>query len=116
MLDRGESGMFFPLSMGFSYVPENGAAIYCGATTDELAKMGGKMFEPTAAGAMGEGRVDPAKIRQTHEIPNSIDDLTDDWVGVPIFDSVAKRTFAFLKPELEHYRALRIAPPTTHFV
>ena len=72
-------------------------------------------FDVHADGATGE-RLDPASMKKLSEIPDSIDDLTDDWIGVPIFDDVSDRKFAFLKPEVEHYRALRIAPPNKHVV
>ena len=116
MLDRKEYGMFFPVELSSTYVPESGAVNYCGATPEEIEKMGGLRFDPTAEGATGEGRIDPTKVRQASEIPNSIDDLTDAWVGVPIYDLEAKRTFSFHKAEIEHYRALRIAPSTKHFI
>lgn len=116
MLDRGEYGTFFPTSMATTYVPEGGAVIYCGASPEALKKLGGQTFGAEDMGATGAGRIDPSLARTREEIPDGIDDLTDDWVGVPIYDEVSGRTFAFLKPEVEHYRRLRIAPPNTHFI
>ncbi|MFH1252872.1 MAG: hypothetical protein V1664_00875 [Candidatus Uhrbacteria bacterium] len=115
LLNRGEYGHYLPVSLATTYVPEGGAVIYCGAILAELEKIGGLVFDPNDESATGIDRL-TSTPRQRSEIPDSIDDLTDDWIGVPIFDEQAKRTFSFLKPELDHYRALRIAPPNTHFI
>lgn len=116
MLDRGEYGQFFPTSLATTYVPEGGAVIYCGATKEELAKLGGLSFGAEDMGATGSDRIDPSKARRREDVPDAIDELTDDWIGVPIYDEVSGRTFALLRPEVEHYRRLRIAPPNTHFI
>jgi hypothetical protein len=116
MLETGEYGNYLPVEMSTSYVPENGSAVYCGSTDEELNKIGGNKFDPNDEGATGFEKIDKSKIRDRADVPDSIEDLTDEWVGVPIYDDVSKRTFAFLKPELEHYRELRIAPPNTHFI
>jgi len=115
MLDRGEYGHYLPPELSSTYVPEGGAIIYCGATSEEVEKLGGLHFDPNTEGATGIDRL-KTESRRCEEIPDSIDNLGDDWVGVPIYDEVAKRTFSFLKPELEHYRRFRIAPPNTHFI
>ncbi len=115
MLSRGEYGSYLPVSLATTYVPEGGAVIYCGAAPEELEKIGGLVFDPKDEGATGVDRLTTTP-RNREEIPDSIDDLTDDWLGVPIFDEKAKRTFSFFKPEVEHYRSLRIAPPNTHFI
>jgi len=116
MLERGEYGSYLPTSMSSTYVPESGAVIYAGASPEELARFGGNLFDAETDGATGADRVDPSKARRREDIPDSIDEITDDWIGVPIYDEVSKRTFTFLRPEVEHYRALRIAPPNTHFI
>ncbi|HBR80902.1 MAG: hypothetical protein UX09_C0015G0004 [Candidatus Uhrbacteria bacterium GW2011_GWE2_45_35] len=115
MLERGEYGHYLPPELSSTYVPEGGATVYCGATEDELQKIGGLVFDPNAEGATGVDRL-KVEPRTLDSIPDSIDDLGDDWVGVPIYDEKAKRTFSFLKPELDYYRAKRIAPPAEHFI
>ena len=77
---------------------------------------GGNLFGAEDDGATGADRIDPSKARKREDIPDAIDDLTDEWVGVPIYDEVSKRTFTFLRPEVEHYRRLRVAPPNIHFI
>ncbi|MFA6131631.1 MAG: hypothetical protein WC702_00990 [Patescibacteria group bacterium] len=115
MLERGEYGHYLPPELSSTYVPEGGATIYCGATDEELKKIGGLFFDPNAEGATGTERL-KNEPRSLKDIPDSIDDLGDDWIGVPIYDEQAKRTFSFLKPELDYYRAKRIAPPAEHFI
>lgn len=116
MLEDGEYGKYFPVSFSGTYVPESGPVIYSGLSPEELEKFGGNKFDVNAEGATGSERIDQSKMRRADEVPNSIDDLTDDWIGVPIMDEAAGRTFSFLKPEIEHYRRLRIAPPNNHFI
>ncbi|MDA1038209.1 MAG: hypothetical protein O2877_00795 [bacterium] len=116
LLEDGSYGEYFPTTMATTYVPENGAVLYAGASESDMRALGGLVFDPESEGATGKDRVDLAMARRVEEIPDSIDDLSDDWIGVPIYDSHTKRTFAFLKPEVEYYRKMRIAPPAEHFV
>ena len=116
MLNRGEYGQFFPVTCSTAYVPENGAVIWCGATPEILAQMGGNVFDPNAEGATAKTPFTASTMRQTKDIPDSIDDIGDEWISAAIYDPEAKRPFSFLKPEIEHYRSLRIAPPNQHFI
>jgi hypothetical protein len=116
MLDRKEYGEFFPTKFSSTYGPESGAAVYCGCCLEEIQKIGPNNFDPNEDGATKRKEIDPNLLRAQADISDSIDDLTNDWIGIPIYDKEAKRTFAFLKPEIEHYRQLRIAPPDTHFI
>ena len=115
LLDRGEYGEFFPVLMSTAYSPECGAVEYCGATENDLKAMGGQWFPVDALGALGEV-VDPSTIVKAKDVPDSIDDVGEEWVGRPIYDGASERKFAFLRPEIEHYRKLRVAPPTKHIV
>lgn len=116
MLEQGEYGRFFPAECSGTYVPESGPILYCGATIEQVKQIGGKEYDVNSDGATKKEEIDPNEIRDRNSIPDSIDDLSDEWIWAPTFDEVSERTFAFLKPELEHYRRLRIAPPTTHFI
>lgn len=116
MLEDGEYGEYLPTIFSGTYIPESGPVIYSGATIGQLEQIGGNWFDPNAEGATGFEKIDQSKMKQAKDVPDSIDDLTDDWIGVPIFDEASKRTFTFIKPELEHYRKLRIAPPNNHFI
>src|SRR3989339_541125 len=116
MLDDGEYGYFFPVTFSGTYVPESGAVVWCGATEEELKQIGGNVFDPNDDGATMKTDFDPSSMKSAAEVPDSIDELTDDWIDVPIYDPQAKRSFRILKPEAEHYRALRIPPPNRHFI
>ncbi|MBI2485267.1 hypothetical protein HYW18_03940 [Candidatus Uhrbacteria bacterium] len=116
MMDEGTYGSIFPTTFSSSYIPESGSVLYAGSTEEDLRILGGNQFLPTDAGATGVDRYDMSKTRQLADIPDNIDDLTDAWIGVPIYDEQAKRAFSFLKPEVEHYRKWRIAPPGEHFI
>ncbi|PJA47369.1 hypothetical protein CO172_01905 [Candidatus Uhrbacteria bacterium CG_4_9_14_3_um_filter_36_7] len=116
MLEDNEHGDFFPTKFSSTYGPESGAAVYCGSSVEEIRQLGPNNFDPNEQGATQRKEIDPKLIRLRTDIPDSIDELTDDWIGVPIYDEEAKRTFAFLKPEIEHYRSVHVAPPNTHFI
>jgi hypothetical protein len=116
MLDHGEYGKFFPPEFSTTYPPEGGAVIYCGVDEQELSVLGGNKFDPNAQGATKKESIDVSSIHHVKEIPDSVDDLIDDWIGAPIYDEQAKRTFSFLRPEVEYYRQFRIAPPNIHFI
>ncbi len=115
MLDRGEYGEFYPAGFSPSYPGDSGAMYWFGATKEELKKMGVMEFEPESLGAIGEELADPSKMRNVSELPDYVRDLTDDWIGVPLFDPVANRRFAMIRPEVEFYRRMNVAPPTKHF-
>ncbi|PJA47370.1 hypothetical protein CO172_01910 [Candidatus Uhrbacteria bacterium CG_4_9_14_3_um_filter_36_7] len=116
MLDRGEYGKFFPPEFSSAYPPEGGSVIYCGVDEAELSILGGNKFDPNTEGATKKDSTDLSVMRQMEEVPDSIDDLIDDWIGVPIYDKNAGRTFSFLKPEVEYYREFHLPPPNTHFI
>jgi len=117
MLDRGEYGRPLPTKFSFGYFPESGIAVYLGAdlTDENWEKSGMLKFDPWEDGAYGEMRLDSADLRNRDDIPDKLDDVGDEWVGVPILDPDINRPFAYLKPEMEFYRKHRIAPPREHF-
>lgn len=116
MLERGEYGEFFPGIMATAYQPEGGCIEYCDMDMDEVRTFGINEFDLNAENAAKMDGVDISSMRRVEDIPDSIDDITDDWIGVPIYDEKAQRQFAFLKPEIKHYKELRIAPPNKHFI
>ncbi len=116
MLDEDAYGEYFPTTFSTSYVPECGALLYAGADLEEVEKLGGNKFDPNEKDAAGMSEVDLDHVRSAEDVPDSIGDLSDDWAGAPILDKDIDRRFSILKPELEHYRSLRIAPPNDHFI
>ncbi|MFH1253542.1 MAG: hypothetical protein V1664_04405 [Candidatus Uhrbacteria bacterium] len=117
MLERGEYGNFFPNSYAGSYFYESAAPNTFGCTPGEAKLFGVAEYDPNANGASGFSVFDPATGRTIEQIPESIDDFdTDHWANKPIFDPKINRQFSFLKPEIEFYKRLRIAPPNEHFI
>ena len=116
LLESGEYGEYFPTKFSSAYVPESGAPLYAGASPEDLKALGGNEFDPNSEEATRSEGVDFSAAKQAKDIPDSIDDLTDEWIGVPIYDPDAGRTFSILKPEAEYYRKERIAPPNDHFI
>jgi hypothetical protein len=116
MLARGEYGEFFPLNFSPVYFLQSASVMYWLSTEKEAKELGAAIYDPSSADAIGEGRVDTAQARSSNDIPDSIDELDESWVGVPIKDEVSGRYFTFLKPEIALYKNLRIAPPNKHFI
>ncbi len=116
MLDRGEYGNFFPLSLSTAYFGESGGVMYYDADPSLNKTFGGLEYEPESAGAIGD-LAQAMDVKKTTDVPNCIDDVKDEeWVGVPVLDAKHNRRFAFLKPEMDFYRRKKLAPPTEHFV
>lgn len=116
MLDRGEYGEFFPTTFSSSYFQESVAGINLGATKSDEQKYGFPSFDPESHGAIGE-LGDVTLLKDPETIPDAIADVNiDEWSGVALLDKQMGRRFAFLKPELEFYKAHKIAPPTRHFI
>lgn len=118
MLERGEYGEFFPLSLATSYFPDSGAVLYFGAPKEVgKDKLGALDFEPESFGAVGEELSNTSKMRDVETVPDSIDDLKDEeWLGIPLWNKLWQRRFAFIKPELDFYRRHRLGPPRQHFI
>jgi len=116
MLERGEYGEFFPLNFSPVYFLQSASAMYWLSGEKEAKQLGAAIYDPSSADAIGEDRVDIDKARSSNEIPDSIDEVGDDWCGVPIRDEALGRYFTFLKPEIALYKKLRIAPPNKHFI
>lgn len=115
LLESGDYGQYFPLNMSPCYFPQSGAALYFGATEEDGALLGAKVYDPESMGAIGEQLSDTSQVKSATEIPDNIEDLDpEQWANVPIMDLEAERRFAMIKPEIEHYRKLKIAPPDQH--
>ncbi|MFH1405332.1 MAG: hypothetical protein ABIH21_04530 [Patescibacteria group bacterium] len=115
MLDRGEYGEPLPLSLLLVYPLYCGAPIIYMSDADEMKKLGARVYEPESMGAAGP-EPDMDKVVQTNAIPDCIDGLSDEWINKPIFDEGFNRKFAFIKPEIDFYRAQKLAPANVHFV
>ncbi|MBU0531084.1 MAG: hypothetical protein ABIG32_00875 [Candidatus Uhrbacteria bacterium] len=116
MLDRGEYGQWFPLSMSPVYVFDSGGAVQFGASREDLLRLGAKEYDPESCGAIGEDLV-RQEARNVSEVPDHIDELDpEEWANIPLYDPEEKRRFALLKPEIDFYQKHRLAPPNQHFI
>ncbi len=116
MLDRGEYGEFFPIKYSPSYHAESGSPTWFHSTPEEAKQLGALDYDPESEGAIGKDLVDASKLRKLSELPDHVNDLSDDWIGVPLLDETANRRFAMIKPEVEFYRRMKVAPPKKHFI
>ncbi len=118
LLNRGEYGEFFPLSMSPGYFPDSGAPIYFAAPPEiGWEKLGALKFEPEDEGAMGPELSSVTNLKRLDEIPDCVDALNETtWTNAPIYDEVMHRRFAMIRPEIQFYKNNRLAPPARHFV
>ncbi len=112
MLDRGEYGEMPPLKLSTQHWKGSGAALVYGATKDECAKLGALDFEAAADGAEGP-EIDPALLRSLDTLPDRVE-AAEDLVGKPYWDAAFGRRFTYLKPELDLYQKLGVAPSRKH--
>ena len=116
MLERGEYGEFFPAKYSPSYWGDSGAPYWFGTTKEEAKGIGVMEYDPESHGAIGRELMDESNMRSVSELPDHIKDLSDDWSGKPLMDTEVNRRFALIKPEIEFYRRMKIAPPKKHFI
>ena len=112
MLERGEYGELPPLKFSTQHWKGSGAALVYGATKEECQKLGALDFEAGAEDAEGPV-VDPALMGSLESLPDCLG-ASDDISGKPFKDTVFGRRFSYLKPELELYKTLNVAPPRKH--
>ncbi len=116
LLERGEYGRPFSGKFSTSYFYEGVAGQNLAATEAERTKYGFDLFDPESEGAIGE--LSGARtLRDSNEVPDCAEAVNvAEWAGVPLLDKSVNRRFAFLRPELEFYKQLKIAPPSEHFI
>ncbi len=116
MLERGEYGEFYPTPFASGFFPESVAGINLGIEEGDALKYKFPVYDPESHGAIGE-LGDVTQLKDPETIPDAIDDVNiAEWAGGALLDKQMGRRFAFLKPELEFYKAQKIAPPTRHFI
>ena len=116
MLETGEYGRFFPLAFSSAYFGQSGAVMFLGSDPSLWKKLGGHVFDPESAGALGKDLAEAKTYMDSTDVPASIDDLGDEWAGRPLFDRAYGRRYSLFKPEIAYYRRKRLAPPTQHFI
>lgn len=113
LLEMEELGEFFPLAFSPCYVLASPGLMYLSDEAD-VTRLGGMVYNSDSAGALGEG-TEPSFMKTPAEIPDRIADIdTDVWSKTAIFDAQENRRYAFLRPEIELYKGLNVAPPSIH--
>ncbi|MFH1405329.1 MAG: hypothetical protein ABIH21_04515 [Patescibacteria group bacterium] len=115
MMATKEYGQFLPQKSSPAWFMEGGAVRYYNSTRELGEKMGAHMFDPESADAVGDELMGAKVVINTKDLPDSVDEL-EPFVGKVLYDEKYDRRFAYLKPEFELYKKLRIAPPTVHHV
>ena len=110
MLEDGEYGEFFPISM--SPYPYNAslAQFEFPLIKEVVEKIGGYWAENVAS---LEG-VDPKNILKGDQIPDDIKDVNDDILNKVLICEITGKPFKIIKEELEFYRKKNIPLPTKH--
>ncbi|MFH1404714.1 MAG: hypothetical protein ABIH21_01290 [Patescibacteria group bacterium] len=116
MLEKGEYGEFFPIKYSPSYWEDSGGPYWFGARTDELKGLGILDYDPESEGAIGRDLYDDSKLKKLSELPDHVSDLDEQWANVPLMDEIVNRRFALIKPEIDFYKSMNIAPPDKHFI
>lgn len=116
MLDRGEYGYYFPLSLVQGYVPATGLRWMFGLNEKYVKAFDYPDFEPKDAGAFGPlaERLDEA--RDPADLPDNIDDLDESWINVPILDKERGRPYSLLSAEVKYCQKYRIPAGNQHFL
>ena len=111
MLDRGEYGDLPPAKFSTQVCETSGLGVVYGAGKEECQLFGAADIRPSDEGAEGP-EIDPSLIRPISEIPDRIVPEDIETVSKKTWwDEHMGRRFAYLKPELELYQRLNIAPP-----
>ncbi|MEK7105374.1 MAG: hypothetical protein AAB865_01690 [Patescibacteria group bacterium] len=116
MLDAGEYGEYFPLSMSPMCFLDSGAAQYMLADAEDAKQLGAQSFEPESNGAAGED-LSGTVMKHSSDIPDCLADFkSEEWVGKPVFDDHMQRRFTFLPQEIAFYQKMKLPPPAGHFI
>ncbi|MBU0531773.1 MAG: hypothetical protein ABIG32_04155 [Candidatus Uhrbacteria bacterium] len=115
MLERGEYGDMPPAYFSTQVFEHSGAAIMFGADETDKKALQANDIKPADEGAEGPD-LESAPAHSTDEIPDRIaaSDI-DEIAGKVFLDREIGRRFSYIKPELELYLKLGIAPPRIHF-
>ncbi|MFH1405547.1 MAG: hypothetical protein ABIH21_05695 [Patescibacteria group bacterium] len=115
MLDHGEYSNMPGPQFASSHYMETSASESLMVTEEDQKRLGFPMFDKESSGAIGDLENATDMVDST-TVPDCISDLDiEQWAGKAMLDKSTGRRFAFLKPELEYYKKMDIAPPTKHF-
>ncbi|MFH1405433.1 MAG: hypothetical protein ABIH21_05080 [Patescibacteria group bacterium] len=114
MLECGEYGEYFPLSLSSAHFLESTEVFLGFADVETAHKVHANLYDVTAEGAVGNA--ESADTKQLADVPDCVVDLDDSWSKTPVFDPEIGRRFMFFPQEIAFYRKHNIAPPARHFI
>jgi hypothetical protein len=106
MLENGEYGEFFPLSLSpFPYNASLSNIIY-NIPKEKVLELGGWWYDDKIS------IIDGIKLVQTDEIQSDVKNITDDILSIAIISEGNGKPFKIIKDELDFYRRKNIAIPS----
>jgi len=113
MLETGVYEDSLPAKFSGAYFPESGATTYYLAPRELGNQMEAHMFDPNSEDAIGEELMKARDVTPISEIPSRAEDV-DQLEGKVFKDPTLNRRFGFIKPELDFYKHMHVAPPMEH--
>jgi len=110
MLESGEYGEFFPLSMSLYPYNNTYAMIEFPLTKKEVLKNGWQWHDEPKISVDLKG----LDLIKTKDIPKDIKDVKDDILDKAIICEITNKPFRLIKPELDFYRKHNLPIPTKH--
>jgi len=110
MLNEGEYGEFFPLSMSLYPYNDTYAMIEFPLTKEEVKKRGWQWHDEPKIPVDLQG----LELVQAKDLPKNIKDVDDDILSKAIVCEITKKPFRIIKKELEFYRKHNLPIPTKH--
>jgi hypothetical protein len=110
MLDRGEYGEFFPLSMSPFPYSDTAAWLEFPLTKEEVVQNGWRWEDEPPS----DLDLSKLKLLQPAEIPNDISKVKDDILNSVFICEKTKKPFRITKSELDFYKQYNLALPTIH--
>jgi hypothetical protein len=110
MLEDGEYGEFFPLSMSPLPYNDSNASIEFPLSKEEIIKNGWHWQEE----AKSEIDLSKFKVLKAEEVPDDIKDISDDILNSVIICEQTGKPFRITKFEIDFYRKKNLPLPTIH--
>jgi len=108
MLQRGEYGDGLPMSFSAQSYNFSLSQINFPLTEEEIIKLGGYIAQEPDTNAAG------IKLLSVPELPQIIDDVSDEIVNQAIQCDTTGRPFRIIQTELDLYRKMKLPLPTVH--
>ncbi len=114
MLERGEYGQALPGVLMQTPFQHSGGVCCFDYSKDEQKALQAQQYEASLDNGFGDWTNRP--MRSLEDLPDSINDIQNDWIGVGIMDPILKRPYSIHPMELELYKRLRLPIRREHFI